>query len=175
LLSLFNIATTIFMVDNRIYLLSREFISLNSPLLWDTLRYFFVILKNMFFYVWTYRVIVWIYHNAGQTLGTQVDMDSGVVDTATKAVPTFIIFFVIMNFIGLVAMGIVSFKAPSDLPAIGKVQWFFDSNFNSTFDFVVKIIPFKGIAHFFIFSFGKMIMVTSGSYHAVNQTISNST
>ncbi len=164
--SFLNVGKIVLFVDNQIYILSRQFSNLTSPILWDVFMMFLEVARNIVFYIWWYKVFVWIFREAGSTIGAGTDQSTGKIDIFKKVIGIYLIFFTIMNFLGLFATGVLSVEVPLSGNLLSKIKFFFDNNFTSAFDFVFKMIPFKGLLHFILFSMGKMIKVCLGTYPA---------
>jgi len=162
--SFLNVGKIVLFVDNQIYILSRQFSNLVSPLLWDVFLMLLEVARNIVFYVWWYKVFAWIFQEAGGTIGAGTDQSTGKVDIFRKVIGIYLIFFILMNFLGLFATGVLSLEVPVTGNLLSKIKFFFDNNFTSAFDFVFKMIPFKGLLHFILFSMGKMISVGLGTY-----------
>lgn len=142
--------------DNKVYLLSREFNAIAIPTLFEILKYLFLIIKNLFFYVMWFKVFAFIFKNAGKTLGTGTDMGVGIIDLTRIVLPYYLGFFMVMNVFGMYGMGIL--KMPENTGIwYQNIKAFLDLNFESAFDFIWKLFPFKGLFHFIIFSIGKMM------------------
>ncbi len=160
--SFLNLGKIVLFVDNQIYILSRQFSNLANPLLWDAFLMFMEVMRNIVFYVWWYKVFSWIFKEAGGTIGAGTDQSTGKVDLFKKIIGLYIIFFTLMNFLGLFATGVIHWDIPATGSFLSKIKFFFDTNFISAFDFVFKMIPFKGLIHFIVFSLGKMIKIVVG-------------
>src|SRR3990167_1153199 len=143
-----NIALIILSVDNDIYLLSKQYMNIALPTLWQTIK-------------------------AGKTLGTDINQSTGKFDLFRTVIGKYLLFFVVMNFVGMIGTGVITFQIPQEMNLINKTIYFFNTNFATGFDFVFKLFPFKGLTHFMIFSLGKMVSVIIGTY--VGEQLINST
>ena len=168
-----NIALIILSVDNDIYLLSKQYMNIALPTLWQTIKAGLFIIKDIYFYLWWYKIFESLFINAGKTLGTDINQSTGKFDLFRTVIGKYLLFFVVMNFVGMIGTGVITFQIPQEMNLINKTIYFFNTNFATGFDFVFKLFPFKGLTHFMIFSLGKMVSVIIGTY--VGEQLINST
>lgn len=149
-----------FSIDNAIYSASKSFVAMQSPTLWDAFRTFITVMSRAFFYMWWYRVMVWAIENFGMF---KVDKSTIDVKVFGYAFIMLTIFVIITNIIGMIAWKQITFTGFEGNIA-QKTQQFFAKNFPSTWDFIVIFVPYKGIFHYLIFSFGRTILLLTGGW-----------
>lgn len=154
-------ANIIIAVDNSIFTASVNFVNIDNPSLWDALKTFFVVITRSFFYIWWYRIIVWIIKNAGFFGFNQ---STGDIQVSTPAFLILTIFIMITNIAGMIYTGQLDFSIPQNLNIAQQIKHFFDINFKSAFDFILVFVPYKGIFHYLIFGLGKTILLSSSGF-----------
>lgn len=153
-------ATIFISVDNSIFTASKEFSAITNPVLWDVVKTFFKIVTRSFFYLWWFRIIDWFLRQTGLFGYNQ---STGQIQAGSTVFIILTIFIIITNIAGMIYWQQLTFKTEgSNLGE--KIKFFFDTNFNSAFDFFLVFIPYKGIIHYFIFNFGKSILLITGAY-----------
>lgn len=165
LFTIWNVAKVCLFIDNQLYLLSREFSTMLMPTFFDSVKYAFLIFKNLFFYIMWWKIAVKLFQK-----------DIGQVNIIQEIAPKFIIFFIVMNFIGLFATGVIhKYESENALTPFQNIKFQMDNNFESAFDFLWKLYPFKGLTHVLMVSGYKMVQAFSGeSEILINQSINMS-
>jgi hypothetical protein len=160
--TILNLALSILSIDNHLYKTAIEYSNIIAPTIWTVLKYLILMIKDIFFYIWWWRVFEYIFKNAGNTIGTDTDKSTGSIDLFKLILPKYVIFFTIMNIIGLFSLGVISISTPVELGFFAKMRFFWDTNFPSAFDLIIKLFPFKGLVAFIVFSLGSMVTILTG-------------
>lgn len=174
--TLLNIALIVITVDNHLYKTAVEYAKILSPSILTHIKYVLLMSKDLIFYIWWWRLAEGLFKHGGKSIGSDTDQSTGKIDLANKVFPKYVLFFTIMNLVGLIALGIISFSIPAELGLFQKIEYFWNSNFSTPFDLILKLFPFKGLLMMIYISFGVIIDMAQGTVTSdINQTMVNST